>query len=64
MLIPTLHNFKRQEHAKILKTIAGIVEAGTLQPLLDESISTLLESGLAYARLESRQAMGKVVIKH
>ena len=62
MLIPMLHNVKRAEHGEILKNIADIVEAGGLSPLLDESHFTLEEIGQAHARLESRQAIGKVVV--
>lgn len=64
MLIPMLHNFKRRAHAEILNEIAAIVEAGRLKPVLDSSQFTLEEVGQAHARLESRQAMGKVVISH
>ncbi len=34
MLIPMLQNFKREQHAKTLKVLAEIVDAGGLQPLL------------------------------
>ncbi len=64
MLIPMLHNYKRVEHAKILKNIAQIAEAGALKPLLDEERFTLEEVGKAHARLESGQAIGKVVIEN
>lgn len=64
MLIPMLHNFKREEHSKILSELARIVEAGGLKPVLDETRYTLEEAGLAHARLESGQAMGKVVIEN
>ena len=64
MLIPMLHNYKRAEHAKILKNIAQIAEAGALKPLLDEERFTLEEVGKAHARLESGQAIGKVVIEN
>lgn len=62
MLIPMLHNHRREEHAKILSDLATIVESGGLKPVLDEKQFTLEEAGQAHARLESRQAMGKVVI--
>ena len=64
MLIPMLHNYKRAEHAQILKNITKIVEAGALQPLLDEEQFTLEAAGKAHARLESGQAIGKVVIEN
>ena len=62
MLIPMLHNFRRADHGEILRILAQIIEAGGPTPVLDETHFTLEEAGQAYARLESRQAMGKVVI--
>ncbi len=64
MLIPMLHNFKRQEHAEILRNVAQIAESGGLKPVLDESQFSLDEVGQAHSRLESRQAMGKVVVEN
>lgn len=62
MLIPMLHKTKRKEHAQILKALADIVEAGKLKPVIDEKVFTLEQVGDAHARLESGQALGKVVI--
>ena len=64
MLIPMLHNFRREEHGQILKELAQIVEAGGLKPILDENRYSLDEAGEAHARLESGQAIGKVVIEN
>ncbi|NKI31812.1 zinc-dependent alcohol dehydrogenase family protein [Croceivirga thetidis] len=64
MLIPMLHNFKREEHGEILKSIAEVIEQGDLKPILDEQSFSLAEAGKAHARLESGLAMGKVVIEH
>lgn len=64
MLIPMLHNYKRAEHAHILKNIAQITEAGALKPLLDEERFSLEEVGKAHARLESGKAIGKVVVEN
>ncbi|MEM9478757.1 MAG: zinc-dependent alcohol dehydrogenase family protein [Verrucomicrobiota bacterium] len=64
MLIPMLNHFKRDEHAKILRDLASIVDAGGLTPVLDESEFSLEEVGQAYARLESGKAMGKVVVEN
>ncbi len=64
MLIPLLHNFKREQHGSILRGIAEIVESGGLKPVLDEERYSLEQVGEAHARLESRQAMGKVVIEN
>lgn len=63
MLIPMLHNHKRQEHGEILQRLAEIVDSGALKPLLDESEYGLDEVGKAYQRLISGQAVGKVVVE-
>ncbi len=63
MLIPMLHDYKRDEHGKILSDLAKIVDSGALKPLLDENRYGLAEVGNAYARLTSGQAMGKVVVE-
>ena len=64
MLIPMLHNFKREQHAKILRSIAQIVESGGLKPVLDKEQYSLEQAGQAHDRLESGQGMGKVVIEN
>ena len=62
MLIPMLHDRGREEHGRILAALAEIVDAGALEPLLDEKRFTLEEVGEAYARLTGGDATGKVVI--
>jgi NADPH:quinone reductase len=64
MLIPMLHNFKREQHAEILRDLTRICESGGLKPVLDEEQFTLEQAGQAHARLESGRAMGKVVIEN
>ncbi len=64
MLIPMLQNFKREQHAEILKTLAEIVEAGGLKPLLVDNTCTLDQVGEAHARLQSGQTIGKVVVEN
>ncbi|MEM7228148.1 MAG: zinc-dependent alcohol dehydrogenase family protein [Planctomycetota bacterium] len=64
MLIPMLHNYRRADHAEILRDVTAIVESGDLRPVLDDSQFALEEAGEAHARLESGRAMGKVVIDH
>lgn len=63
MLIPMIHNYKREDHAKILRRLADIVDAGGLRPVLDEQKFPLEEIGKAHDRLSSGQAMGKVVVE-
>lgn len=62
MLIPMLHKVKRKEHSEILKSLTRIVEAGELKPILDVNSYSLEQVAEAHARLESGQAMGKVVV--
>lgn len=62
MLIPMLHNFRREQHAEILRDLAQICQSGGLKPVLDEQQFALEQVGQAYARLESGKAMGKVVV--
>lgn len=64
MLIPMLHNFHREDHANILSDLCKIAESGGLKPVLDEKRFKLEEVGQAHARLESGQAMGKVVVEN
>ena len=64
MLIPMLHDHKREEHAKILTRLAEIVDAGALKPLLDDTTFQLADAGAAYDRLSSGQATGKIVISN
>ncbi|WP_417620195.1 zinc-dependent alcohol dehydrogenase family protein [Oceanihabitans sediminis] len=64
MLIPMIHNFQREKHGEILKKIAKIAESGALKPLLDEENFSLENVGKAYARLESGNAIGKVVVEN
>ncbi len=63
MLIPMLHDFQRETHGRILKTLAEMADAGTLKPLLDENHYGLEAVDQAYARLTSGKAIGKVVIE-
>ncbi|AZZ98148.1 zinc-dependent alcohol dehydrogenase family protein [Pseudoalteromonas sp. R3] len=62
MLIPMLHNHKREAHHHILNELTNIVEAGELTPILDEQRFELTQAGQAHTRLQSGRAMGKVVI--
>lgn len=63
MLIPMLHNTKREEHGAILSDLTQIVEAGHLMPVLDENRYSFEQVADAYARLTSGQGMGKVVVE-
>ena len=62
MLIPMLHDHKREVHGQILSTLTDIIEAGHLRPVLDDLSFSLEEVGKAHDRLASGQGLGKVVI--
>jgi NADPH2:quinone reductase len=62
MLIPMLHNYKREQHGEILTRLAEIVDTGKLKPVLDVQNFSLGEISKAHDRLESGKAMGKVVV--
>ncbi|MEP3836006.1 MAG: zinc-dependent alcohol dehydrogenase family protein [Algibacter sp.] len=64
MLIQMMHNFQREKHGEILRNITKIVESGALKPLLDEESFSLENVGKAYAKLESGNAIGKVVVEN
>lgn len=63
MLIPMLHNHKREQHAHILTQLTKIVEAGGLTPVLDDQRFALADISKAHARLSSGLGMGKVVVE-
>lgn len=63
MLIPMLHDHRREVHGQILAQLAAIVDAGALKPLLDPQRFELAQVGQAHARLGSGQAIGKVVVE-
>jgi len=62
MLIPMLHDQKREEHGAILQELAEIAEAGSLKPWLDEAQFDFEDVDKAYDRLTSGKAIGKVVV--
>ncbi len=62
MLIPMLHNHKREEHGEILAKLAEIADEGKLTPIVDKEEFTLEQVGKAHDRLASGQAIGKVVV--
>ena len=64
MLIPMLHDHKRESHGIILRELSKIAEAGGLKPVIDEHRFKLEEVGSAHALLDSKKAIGKIVIDH
>lgn len=63
MLIPMIHNIKREEHGHILNVLTDIVEAEALKPILDTERFSLEQVGAAHERLSSGKGMGKVVVQ-
>ena len=64
MLIPMLHNFKRDVHGSILERLAKISNEGHLTPIVDDHAFSLEQVGDAYAHLQSGKAIGKVVVEN
>ncbi|WP_395450026.1 zinc-dependent alcohol dehydrogenase family protein [Aminobacter sp. UC22_36] len=63
MLIPLLSGIGREEHGRILRELATLVENGSVRPLIDPERFTLDRLPDAFRRLESGQALGKVVVE-
>ncbi|WP_424932988.1 zinc-dependent alcohol dehydrogenase family protein [Amaricoccus macauensis] len=63
MLLPMLHNIRREAHGEILSKLAELVDAGAVKPILDERRFALAEVNEAYERLQSGETIGKVVLK-
>jgi NADPH:quinone reductase len=62
MLLPMLRGPGRDRHGRILRSVARLVDAGKLRPLLDDSRFSLETVPDAHRWLESGKAQGKVVI--
>ncbi len=63
MLLPLLNGQGRARHGQIMAECTALAEAGQLRPVLDGEPYALEEVGAAHARLESGQAVGKVVVQ-
>ena len=63
MLIPMLHDHKREAHGAILKTLAEIADAGAVKPVIDEPGFSFADVGAAHDRLSSGKAVGKIVME-
>lgn len=62
MLIPLIHGHGNERHGEILAEIATLADAGKLKPIID-TVHPLAEASRAHARLESKKAIGKVVVE-
>ncbi|MEM9861575.1 MAG: zinc-dependent alcohol dehydrogenase family protein [Myxococcota bacterium] len=62
MLIPLIHNQGRARHGEILHALTKLVDAGHVKPIVD-TVFPLEKAGEAHAKLESKTALGKVVVE-
>jgi NADPH:quinone reductase-like Zn-dependent oxidoreductase len=62
MLLPMLTGQGKEAHTEILENARDLAEAGRLRPHLDAQRFALDEVPQAHERLESGQAIGKIVI--
>ncbi|SFT83374.1 NADPH2:quinone reductase [Pseudovibrio denitrificans] len=62
MLIPMVTGKNRRVHGEILEQIAKLVDEGKITPLLDETEFSVLDVAKAHDRLQSGEALGKVVM--
>lgn len=62
MLYPLLSGKGRAAHGEIMKKTAALVDQGILRPLIDKQQFTFAKTGKAHERLESGNAIGKVVL--
>ena len=61
-LLPLISGIGRERHGQILRQAAALVEAGQIEPRLDEQRFTLATAEQAHALVASGQARGKVVV--
>ncbi|MFT5707455.1 MAG: NADPH2:quinone reductase [Oceanospirillaceae bacterium] len=62
MLIPLCHDINHESHGRILTEIAALVDAGKINPLVDDSNFTIWEVARAHDLLESGKAIGKITL--
>jgi len=63
MLLPLLHGQGGARHGEIMREITALAEAGQIRPLMDGEPYAFEDVAKAHARMESGQAMGKVVVR-
>lgn len=57
-----LEGIGREEHGRILRDIAALIEDGRLRPLIDPNRFDLARLPDAFRHLEAGKAQGKVVV--
>lgn len=64
MILPLLSGSGFERHGQILNQLTQLVDRGKVKPLLDPSSFTYPEIAQAHERLESGQAVGKIVLQN
>ncbi len=62
MLIPLIHGHGARRHGEILEKISTLADDGQLRPTVD-SVFPLDQAAVAHRKLESKTALGKVVVR-
>lgn len=62
MLLKVINKEQRQDYGKILRKVTKLVEEGKLLPLVDERVFNFDQIKEAHTLLESKKAIGKVVL--
>lgn len=62
MLLPLYHGLNLESHGRILAQIADWVDEGKITPILDDTHYRIWDVAKAHDRLESGNAVGKVVL--
>jgi NADPH2:quinone reductase len=62
MLLPLLSGAGRERHGRILESIARLVHAGRIVPLIDEERFPMSRAAAAHEKLETGRAMGKIAL--
>lgn len=62
MLIPLFNGINRAAHGQILTEVAQLVDQGVIKPLIDPQSFSIWQVADAHRHLESRQAVGKIVL--
>lgn len=62
VLMPMMYGQGRERHGQVLRSVASAVERGQLTPVKD-SVFPLEAAAAAHDRVDSGQAVGKVVVR-
>lgn len=62
MLIPLIHGHGARRHGEILEEVATLADGGELRPTVD-AVFSLEEAADAHRKLESKTALGKIVVR-